>query len=99
MHEIIERHHLAPVDFHCAECNQTLSSCRFWSVDHYQVCDECFVEKYDHLVKCSTSSCIVYGDEDDFRDGMCESCEEVNTPLDPEAQEGWEHNIRRWNEG
>jgi hypothetical protein len=29
---------------------------------------------------------------------MCESCLEVNTPLDPSNQEGWEHNIRRWNE-
>jgi hypothetical protein len=50
------------------------------------------------MVKCAIDNCEEYDDENNFTDGMCESCLEVNTPLDPEVQEGWEHNIEKWND-
>lgn len=98
MHEIQEQRSLKPTTFDCTCCEASITSNHFWSVDGTYVCDNCFSDAYGDLVKCCIADCDTYAEEDDFTDGMCESCLEVNTPLAPSDQEGWEHNIRRWSE-
>jgi hypothetical protein len=99
MPEIQEQNLFAPTIFNCTHCECSINSQHLWLVDGGRVCDECFDNTYSHLVKCGVADCNTYMEEDDLTDGMCESCLEVDTPLDPSDQEGGEHNIRRWNEG
>jgi len=98
MPEIQEQRYLTPTTFDCMHCERSITSNHSWSVDGDDVCDNCYPGAYGDLVKCNVAGCDNYEEEDDLTDGMCESCLEVNTPLDPSDQEGWEHNIRRWNE-
>lgn len=99
MPEIYEQHHNHPATFQCTHCEKSITSRKSWSIDGGDVCDDCRRNGYGRLVKCRVEDCNNYEEKIDLTDGMCESCLEVNLPLGPSDQEGWEHNIRRWNEG
>ncbi|HIE5289214.1 TPA: hypothetical protein ACXNO4_001433 [Proteus mirabilis] len=82
----------------CSHCDNKIDY-PYYNVGFKAVCDECFEDNYSSLVKCSIDGCNEYDEKSNLIKGMCESCYEVNSPLSPEEQEGWEHNIRKWNEG
>ncbi|MCW8195709.1 hypothetical protein F6455_13010 [Proteobacteria bacterium 005FR1] len=72
---------------------------RVWIVDGGDVCEDCFDAHFSDMAKCIVEDCDEYDDPDNFVNGMCEPCLEVNTPLDPEEQQGWEEIIENWNKG
>jgi len=98
MPTIHERRENFEIEILCSHCELKTTTTHYWEVDGDFVCDECFDTQYSHMVKCAIDNCEEYDDENNFTDGMCASCLEVNTPLDPEVQEGWEHNIEKWND-
>ncbi|WP_063650542.1 hypothetical protein [Aliivibrio fischeri] len=70
----------------------------YWEVNGEITCNDCYKEYHSHLVKCCMDDCDEYEPDGDLIDSMCASCYELNSPLSDEDQEGWEHNIEKWND-
>lgn len=81
------------------DCGNKIDDEYYWVIDRNATCNNCYNDEYSHMVKCCSDNCNEHDDEQNFTNGMCEKCEELSTPLSHEDQEGWEHNILKWNEG
>lgn len=63
--------------FKCSECDQIIESNHSWSLDGDKVCDDCYESEIADLRKCKMDDCFTYDKPDNFRNGYCESCDEI----------------------
>ncbi|ROQ19862.1 hypothetical protein EDC38_0453 [Marinimicrobium koreense] len=95
---IRERNISSTTDIFCDNCRDEYSVLHYWEVDGEEICDDCFGARYSHMEKCGSYDCLNYEDPKDLINGLCEDCDEVEGPINPEDQEGWEHNAEKWND-